>query len=130
MNFNKALGLTLLVITFFFSCSTNDDSSDNDSIIYQEGNITITLKKIDDGRCPTSVNCVWAGNAEVKMIIANEGEAMDFTLNTAGYINDGLNFPTSVSIFDLHIELVALQPYPEGDSPLPLEDYTVSINVN
>ncbi|MEP0262994.1 hypothetical protein [Dokdonia sp.] len=130
MNFNKAIGITLLIITFFFSCSNDDDSSGNESIIYQEGNITITLKKIDDGRCPSNINCVWGGNAEVKMTIANEDESMDFTLNTAGYINEGLNFPTSASIFDLHIELIALQPYPEETVPLPLEDYTVSIQVN
>jgi hypothetical protein len=130
MNFKKALGLTLLIITFFLSCSNDDDSSDNESTIYQEGNITITLKKVEDGRCPTNINCVWSGNAEVKMTIANGDEAMDFTLNTAGYINEGLNFPTSASIFDLHIELIALQPYPEEGVPLSLEDYTVSIQVN
>ena len=130
MNFNKALGLTLLIITFFFSCSNDDDSSGNKSTIYQEGNITITLKKINDGRCPTNINCLWVGNAEVIMTITNENEIMDLTLNTAGYINEQLNFPTSTSIFDLDIELVALQPYPEDGVPLTLEDYTVSINVD
>ncbi len=130
MNFNKALGFTLLIAIFFLSCSTDDGSSDNESVIYQEGNITITLKNIDDDRCPTNINCVWAGNAEVKMTITNEDETMDFGLNTAGFINNELNFPTSASIFDLHIELIALQPLPEEGVPLSLEDYTVSIQVN
>ena len=130
MNWNKTLGTLLIFLIIFFSCSTNDNLLSNELIIYQEGNIKITLIEVNDGRCPTNAECIWQGNSEVKMKIVKENETMDFTLNTAGYINDQLNYPDSISIFNLNIKLLDVQPYPELDSAFSLEDYTISLNVN
>lgn len=126
----KTLGFAVIILTLFFSCSENDELSNNESIIYQEGDVLITLIDIDDARCPINVNCVWEGNAEVGMRITKDNETMDFMLNTAGYINESSNFPTNTSIFDLNVELLDLQPYPEDGMDYTLEDYTVSISVN
>lgn len=125
----KLIGFTL-ILTIFFSCSKNDELSNDEFIIYQRENITISLIEINDSRCPINVNCVWQGNAEVVMRITNNDEAENFTLNTAGYINDDLDFPTNTSIFDLNIELIDLHPLPEDGIVYALEDYTVNINVN
>ncbi len=130
----KELGFILLILILFFSCSESEPLNtkvvNNKPIIYQEGNIKITLLKINDDRCPTNLDCVWQGNAEVEMRITNDNETMDFILNTAGYVNESASFPTSTSIFDLSIALLDLQPYPEDGIVYDLEDYTVSINVN
>ena len=126
----KALGFVVIILTFFFSCSENDELLNNESIIYQEGNVQITLIDIEDGRCPINDDCVWQGNAEVRMRITNESETKDFILNTAGSINESLDFPTSTSIFGINVELLDLQPYPEDGMEYTLEDYTLSISVN
>lgn len=127
----KALRFTVIILTLFFSCSEseNDELLNDTSIIYQEGNIVITLIDINDSRCPLNSNCIWQGNAEVAMRITNGEETMDFTLNTAGDINENYNFPSSTSIFDVTIKLLDLQPYPESDNQDTLEDYSVNIEV-
>ena len=126
----KALGFAMIISTFIFSCSEDDKPLNNESIIYQEENILITLVDIDDERCPTNVDCVWQGNAEVEMKITNGDETTDFKLNTAGFINENANFPTGISIFDLNIELLNLQPYPEDTNQIPTDEYDVIISVN
>ncbi len=129
MSLKKTLGLTLVILSFFTNCSSNDDSSNNELIIYQEGNVKITLIDVSDSRCPTNMDCVWPGNGEVEMRIVKENETADFTLNTAGYINDNLDFPKNISILDVNIELLDLQPYPENGISYALEDYTISLDV-
>ena len=120
----------MIISTLIFSCSEDDESLNNESIIYKEGNVLITLLDVDDERCPTNVDCVWQGNAEVEMKITNGNETMDFKLNTAGFINEDANFPTSTSIFDLNIELLNLEPYPEDNKQIPIDEYDIIISVN
>ena len=124
------LGFVMIISTLIFSCSEDDESLNNESIIYKEGNVLITLLDVDDERCPTNVDCVWQGNAEVEMKITNANETMDFKLNTAGFINEDANFPTSTSIFDLNIELLNLEPYPEDNKQIPIDEYDIIISVN
>ena len=129
MSLNKTLRLVTFILALFTNCSNNEDATDNDFIIYQEGNTKITLLDVMDSRCPINANCVWEGNAEVSMRIEKDNETMDFSLNTAGNINNDLNYPTSTTIFDLFIELLDVQPYPEIDVTYTLEDYVISLNV-
>ncbi len=130
MSLKKTLGLTLVILIFFSNCSNTDDSANDELIVYQEGNVMITLIDVSDSRCPTNVDCVWQGNAEVDMRIVKENETMDFTLNTAGFINENLDFPNSILILDLNIELLDLQPYPENGVSYTLEDYIISLEVS
>tara|TARA_B110000240_G_scaffold166110_1_gene187234 strand:+ start:200 stop:394 length:195 start_codon:yes stop_codon:yes gene_type:complete len=64
------------------------------------------------------------------MRITNGTEALDFTLNTAGYINDEFNLPSNMIIFDLDIKLIDLKPYQKVGVKFSLEDYKVSLSIN
>ncbi len=37
---------------------------------------------IDDSRCPVGVNCIWAGNAKIKVHIIGQRSSSDFEFNT------------------------------------------------
>lgn len=139
----KAFGFFLFILSILFGCTKDDSSSDNDFttentelqndtlIIYQKENITIELIEINEGRCPITVDCAWQGNTTVEMNISNGIEDTNFILNSAGFINDDFNFQNSIIIYDLHIELLDLQPYPEDENTeFPLEDYIVKLSVN
>lgn len=126
----KVLGCIIIMIALFTKCSNNDEKLNNESIIYQKGKIKIILLDINEGRCPTNVDCIWQRNTEVGMRITNGTEAIDFILNTAGYINDEFNFPNNVIIFDLDIKLIDLKPYPKVGVKFSLEDYKVSLSIN
>lgn len=132
MNLKKTLGFTLFLLIFLSNCSISndsDDSTNNNLVIYQEGNTTITLLNVEDSRCPTNVNCVWQGNGSVEMRIDKDNETENFTLNTLGELNGGINYPTSTIVLDLNIELIDLEPYPDGNTSYSLQDYTVILEV-
>ncbi|HEX8691911.1 MAG TPA: hypothetical protein VF746_05810 [Longimicrobium sp.] len=58
-----------------------------------------------DSRCPTGVQCIWAGNAVVRVVLSKDGKAAGFELNT------NLE-PRTASYLNYEIELLQLDPYP------------------
>jgi hypothetical protein len=60
----KVLGCIIIIMALFTNCSNNDEKLNNESIIYQKGKIKIIFLEINEGRCPTNVDCIWQGNAE------------------------------------------------------------------
>tara|TARA_R110002033_G_scaffold17256_1_gene47207 strand:- start:365 stop:763 length:399 start_codon:yes stop_codon:yes gene_type:complete len=129
MNLKKRFGYILLMFIFFSSCTNLDDNTIDDIVIYQDQNTTITLLGVQDNRCPTDVLCFWQGNAVVVMQVEKDNETLNFTLNTAGYINGTSNYPDTISILDLNIELIDLLPYPQTDTSYSLYEYNVDLEV-
>ena len=82
---------------------------------------------LEDSRCPTQVNCVWAGQARILVGVIEQGEfAGVFEMNT--------NPPLKLEAFtyaEYEIRLTALNPYPEQPAPpIPLEDYEATFVVS
>ena len=51
--------------------------------VARTGRITIKfLELIEDSRCPTDINCVWAGIARIKVELARNGKTSVVELNT------------------------------------------------
>ena len=63
-----------------------------------------------DSRCPTNVQCVWAGNAEVRLRIVTGATRLDASVNT------GIE-PHSAVTAEVQIELVEVTPSPIAGSP-------------
>ena len=40
------------------------------------------VELVDDSRCPTDTNCIWAGNAKIKVRVTKNGRSKDLELNT------------------------------------------------
>lgn len=69
-------------------------------------NLTVSFQGVpSDSRCPTGVQCVWAGNAVVQVVLSQGGKAAGLELNT------NLD-PKTGSYLNYEIELVGLAPYP------------------
>lgn len=71
--------------------------------------LTVSFQAVpSDSRCPTGVQCVWAGNAVVQVVLSKDGKAFGAELNT------NLE-PTSVDYLNYNVALVSLTPYPTAN---------------
>lgn len=81
------------------------------------------LEVTEDSRCPTGVNCIWAGNAKVKVQIIGSHRSQIFEFNTTtgpkGDIFDGWA-----------ITIDNLTPYPHADKPIDKKLYKVKFAIS
>ena len=82
----------------------------------------ITLKEVNDSRCPSQLVCVWAGTAFITITLNN---------NPAQLLELEINKPKTVRYLnhEYTLELKTLTPYPEFDYP-DLGDYEATITVS
>lgn len=75
----------------------------------------------EDSRCPEGVNCIWSGNAVVKLIVSKNGkDETELELNT--------NIePSSSSYKGLDISLKRLSPYPKEGVSIRNENYRAAL---
>ena len=77
----------------------------------------------EDSRCPTGVQCVWAGNGAVSLVITDDTGA-----KTTVVLNTTLS-PRSVRAAGYEISLTGLKPDPKPGSPIPLAEYVATLRV-
>ncbi|MGI8917118.1 MAG: hypothetical protein ACR2H6_00860 [Pyrinomonadaceae bacterium] len=77
-----------------------------------------------DSRCPSNVNCVWAGNAEVVLEWLADKCPTSITLNTHGT-------PTGneSKVRGYRVKLIMLEPYPHSEKKISPSDYTATLLV-
>lgn len=78
-----------------------------------------------DSRCPTNVNCVWAGNAEVSLEWIVDKCPTSITLNT--HATSGAGDESKVGGF--RVKLIKLEPYPHSEKKISPSDYTATLLV-
>jgi hypothetical protein len=81
----------------------------------------------EDSRCPTNVDCIWAGNAGVS-IEASAGGARGrkvLTLNT----NAGQGRAGEVEYMRYTVKLVGLSPYPQSTRKIRQGEYIATLLV-
>ena len=74
---------------------------------------------LNDSRCPSNVQCVWEGNAEVRFLFTVDSIQTDFALNTHG----GNQFNSDTIIDGYSISLLDLSPYPEDPGEILQAEY-------
>jgi len=85
--------------------------------------LTVSFEAVpSDSRCPTGVQCVWAGNAVVQVVLSKDGKAFGAELNT------NLE-PTSVDYLNYNVRLVSLAPYPSANNSIPQSQYRATFVV-
>ncbi len=70
------------------------------------------VEVLEDSRCPTGTNCIWAGRARVKIMVTNNGETTEKIL-TFGATQ--LNEEENTNVFsnaNFAINGLTLSPYP------------------
>lgn len=81
------------------------------------------LAVTEDSRCPTNVNCVWAGVARIKIQLRKNGKTAEFELNT--------NQPEKSAAFEgSEVKLNTLTPYPKSTAPINSASYTATFTVS
>ena len=90
------------------------------------GDLTVGFEKVsNDGRCPTSIVCVWEGNAACEMWVELPGSSpVEFTLNTTAMFGQSFTHEGNT------IRLLLLEPYPAFLAPIPQESYVATLMVS
>jgi hypothetical protein len=88
--------------------------------------VTVRFAEIvAESRCPRSVTCVWAGDAEIRLLLMKGDERQSLQLHTAGTPE----MPSSGVAMGLRVELVELRPYPETPERILSSSYRASLKV-
>jgi hypothetical protein len=85
--------------------------------------VTITFRAVtEESRCPLNAVCVWEGNGQVALTLANGyGATREATLNTS-------REPRRIDHAGLRIALAGLAPHPAGD-PIDPADYVATFRI-
>ena len=78
------------------------------------------IELIEDSRCPTDVQCVWAGNAKIKLRFSKGSSEETVELNT--FIK-----PKSVEFGGYKFSLMGLAPRPRSNIRISRLGYTVAL---
>ena len=78
---------------------------------------------VEDSRCPEGVDCIWAGNARIRIeAIGGQKARTVFELDTNG--------PAPAVDFEgVRISLKTLDPYPKAENPTRREDYKAVLTI-
>jgi hypothetical protein len=79
-----------------------------------------------DSRCPKDVECVWAGNAAVRLRLSSGKRARTVTLNTGR----SSAFSDETTYQGYRLKLVNLAPYPRNARQITASDYKLTLSVS
>lgn len=81
------------------------------------------LSLIEDSRCPADAQCVWAGNAKIKVKIWNSRDSKEVEINTTS------GGPLGASFDGYAINLVKLTPAPKSNIRINRNGYTATFEI-
>ena len=79
----------------------------------------------EDSRCPTDVNCVWAGNAAVALDFIDGDCTTLLKLNT----HQNSQSPENGKAGAYRVKLVKLDPHPRSNEKIAPGDYTATLMI-
>lgn len=79
---------------------------------------------VEDSRCPRGVDCVWEGNARVRLRLKRPGAAP-----TEIELNTNLE-PRRAAAFGHDVRLKELSPYPQANQPVDKKTYVAALEVH
>ncbi len=78
------------------------------------------VELVEDSRCPTDTNCVWAGNAKIKIRVTKYGRSHELTLDTNGPNQ-------TVTAEGYSIKFVDLTPEPRSNIRINRNGYVATL---
>jgi hypothetical protein len=92
-----------------------------EAAIEGEGLSVVFESVLEDSRCPEGVDCIWSGNAKIRIRSSKQKHApAPVELNT----DVG---PKSSTYLDYEIKLVALKPRPKAEKPVQPNEYKAAL---
>jgi hypothetical protein len=129
---NLQFGIVLAFV--FLACSTQTAVAPGsemtlavgESVRVSPGDLVVRFAAVTaDSRCPRSVQCVWAGDAAVRLEITRGDETATVVLHTAGREN----MPGEADALGHRCKLVDVRPYPETPQSIKPEEYSAILVV-
>lgn len=71
--------------------------------------LSLTVEKVKESRCPKGADCIWAGTATVSFRLITKQKTYNFDLDT----NEESKFIQETVIENFRYKLVDVRPYPE-----------------
>lgn len=94
--------------------------------IYGKDNLSLCFDSlIEDSRCPTGVECVWAGTAIAKFLFKVNNDQREMTLSTLKLTG----YPSDTTLMGYKVEFVDLLPYPNINNNTNISDYKAELKV-
>jgi hypothetical protein len=136
--------VTLVAVICFSACATPSQplpaggvsptiqvqtGSEFDIVVNQQAVVEGTPVRIrfngvsNESRCPSDVQCVWAGNAVARLGLTSTGNP-----DSNAALNTTLD-PKFAYYAGYRISLVGLKPYPRSGSPISAGDYVATLRV-
>ena len=85
--------------------------------------LMLTLRDVTaDSRCPTDVQCVWAGDAEVEVRLSHDGRSATAALHTTLE-------PKQVEYDGYTVQLLSVAPAPREGVEIPKSEYQIVLRV-
>jgi hypothetical protein len=94
-----------------------------EAMIEGEGMAVVFESVLEDSRCPEGVDCIWSGNAKIKLRSSKQKQTpATIELNTDVESK-------SSSYLNYEIRLIALKPRPKSDKPVQPDEYRATLVV-
>ena len=75
---------------------------------------------VGDSRCPTGVQCAWAGEVEVALTLQSPAGSESFQLSDRA---------ASSVVLGYRVTLITVEPHPRANVPIPSADYRATVTV-
>jgi hypothetical protein len=131
------MGMLAIIALSFAGCSTETGTEAGlslgqqftlpagQSVSIKGENLTIKFDKVtNDSRCPTDVQCIWAGEAKCQMSITSNGSVSTVVLTVSGGSET-----TGQELIQNYKANFQLQPYPEAGKQIAEKDYKLIMTV-
>ncbi|WAC09933.1 hypothetical protein [Dyadobacter pollutisoli] len=139
----KRYFLFVLTIAGIVSCKSSGVDKKEEGIKYKETvtlndvpKATLTFFGLQDSRCPENVQCVWAGNATVDLLLSGvttEGGVNEHVKMCLGQCDQKFKEADTLDKKfageDYRLILNAVKPYPKVDSTRKIEDTYILLKI-
>ncbi|MBO3115133.1 hypothetical protein J4050_00145 [Winogradskyella sp. DF17] len=109
------------------SLSLSKDLPINGSMFFE--NMTISFSRvIQDSRCPKTVMCVRAGEADIELILNKKpriSETITIRIDASGFVSERNNLIAETDNYKLYA--FSLSPYPIDSEPIDQKDYILEV---
>jgi len=135
--FTSLFAFSLLLLTVTLSCtaaSTSDIAASlgqqftlpvGQKAAFEGEELTIKfVEVIADSRCPTGVQCVWAGEAQCRMTFTLAGSPAEMVIVQPG------GDVESTDYFIMYKVVFKLEPYPQEGQQIAASDYRLVMTVS
>lgn len=90
--------------------------------------VCLTLDSVlEDSRCPIGVNCIWQGNAKLRLSMTTSANTHQFDLDTQP---NSTTFKNDTLIGDYRIKLVNVAPYPTSEYEIQDSNVTAKLVIS